>query len=48
MVVMDKKGELFEERRKDTRRKTEVGVTEERRVKERRKKDINASDKRRS
>jgi len=47
MVVMDKKGDLFEERRKDNRRKTEVNVSEERRVKDRRKKDINASDKRR-
>ena len=45
MVVMDKEGSLFDERRKTTRRKNEVNVSKERRVKERRKNDINGKKK---
>lgn len=42
MLVMNKKGEIFDERRKNQRRKEEIeSIGEERRVKDRRKEDIN-------
>ena len=42
MPVMDLKGDLFDERRKNDRRKKNKTVKDEKRTEERRKKDINA------
>ena len=47
MLVMNKKGEIFDERRKNQRRKEEsASVGSDRRVADRRKKDINKPNKR--
>ena len=47
MPVMNTKGELFDERRKTTRRCENIEVETERREGDRRVKDINASTKKR-
>ena len=49
MLVTNNKGEIFEERRKNQRRKEEsADISIERRVQERRKKDINKTKKRKT
>lgn len=49
MLVMNKKGEIFDERRKSQRRKDEKdSIGEERRITDRRKKDINKPKKKKT